>query len=563
MSPVLRCAVYARFSSEKQSPLSIEDQVRKCREYAEQRGWAVLDSHIYSDEGISGATDDRLGLRRMLAAATSSGKPFDVVLVDDTSRISRTLKDSFTIHDELRFAGVRLVFVSQGIDTDSEQAEVLLATHGIVDSLYLKELGKKVHRGVEGKALSGLHTGGRCFGYRNVPIEDVSRVDQHGRRLITGVRLEVREDQAGIVRRIFQMYADGNSLQRIAKQLNAERVVSPQPQKGRISRSWCPSSIRTILRNERFRGRVIWGKTVKVRSKSGKRVYKRTTSDRWVVREIPEQRIVSEELWKAVETRIETVKHIYGEIGRKGGMQGRSVSSPYLFSGLLKCSECGANISIVSGRWRGRSDVVYGCPQNTFRGASVCTNSVRVFRRVLENRLLDGLQEQIMRPEAVEYVLERFEAELVKALDNLGGELEQMRQRREELEREIVNLTNFVAQGEFSAGLRAALVDRERQISEITGRLLEAHPDSLRTKLRNIRGFVTARMQSLRNILNSDVAHVRTELAKHIEKITLTPSGECYIASGTWNFVERGSIGGAGGQNRTGYARLFRAALYQ
>jgi site-specific DNA recombinase len=417
-------AMYARFSSEKQSPLSIEDQVRKCREYAEPRGWLVLDSHVYSDEAISGATDDRFGLRRMLAAATSKEKPFDVVLVDDTSRISRTLKDSFTIHDELRFACVRLVFVSQGIDTDSEQAEVLLATHGIVDSLYLKELGKKVHRGVEGKALSGLHTGGRCFGYRNVPIEDATRVDQHGRPLITGVRLEVREDQATIVRRIFEMYAGGNSLQKVAKQLNAEHVTSPQPQKGRISRSWCPSSIRTILRNERFRGRVIWGKTVKVRSKTGKRIYKLTAPEKWVVREIPEQRIVSEALWNAVEARIETIKQVYGEIGRKGGMQGRSVSSPYLFSGLLKCGECGANVSIVSGRWRGRSDVVYGCPQNTFRGASVCTNSVRVFRRALEERLLGGLQEQIMRPEAVDYVLERFEGELVKALDNLGGELQ-------------------------------------------------------------------------------------------------------------------------------------------
>ena len=213
MNPVLRCAVYARFSSEKQSPLSIDDQVRKCREYAAPRGWSVLDSHIYSDEAISGATDDRVGLRRLLAAATSRDKSFEVVLVDDTSRISRTLKDSFTIHDELRFAGVRLIFVSQGIDTDSEQAEVLLATHGIVDSLYLKELGKKVHRGVEGKALKGLHTGGRCFGYRNVPIEDSTRADQHGRPLITGVRLEVREDQAAIVRRIFEMYAGGNCLQ--------------------------------------------------------------------------------------------------------------------------------------------------------------------------------------------------------------------------------------------------------------------------------------------------------------------------------------------------------------
>jgi hypothetical protein len=52
-------------------------------------------------------------------------------------------------------------------------------------------------------------------------------------------------------------------------------------------------------------------------------------------------------------------------------------------------------------------------------------------------------------------------------------------------------------------------------------------------------------------------------LAKHIDQITLTPTGDAYVASGTWNFVGRGSIRGAGGQNRTGYARLFRAALYQ
>jgi hypothetical protein len=167
------------------------------------------------------------------------------------------------------------------------------------------------------------------------------------------------------------------------------------------------------------------------------------------------------------------------------------------------------------------------------------------------------------KPEVVDCVLERFEAELVKALDNLGGELEQMRRRNEALEREVANLANVVAQGDFSPALRAALVNREPQISEITANLLESRPDSLRIKLRNIRSFVVSRMQDLRTILNSDVAHVRVELAKHIEKITLTPSGETYLASGTWNFVGRGSIGGAGGQNRTGYARLFRAALYQ
>ena len=74
---------------------------------------SVLDSHIYVDEAVSAATDDRFGRRQMLAAAVSAANPFDVVLVDDTSRMSRTLKHYFTIHDELCLAGVRVVFVSR------------------------------------------------------------------------------------------------------------------------------------------------------------------------------------------------------------------------------------------------------------------------------------------------------------------------------------------------------------------------------------------------------------------------------------------------------------------
>jgi len=84
----------------------------------------------------------------------------------------------------------------------------------------------------------------------------------------------------------------------------------------------------------------------------------------------------------------------------------------------------------------------------------------------------------------------------VKALDNLSGELEQMHRRKEALESEVANLANVIAQGDFSPALRGALADRERQIGEITTKLLEARPDSLRSKLRNIRSFVVSRMQN-------------------------------------------------------------------
>jgi DNA invertase Pin-like site-specific DNA recombinase len=223
-----------------------------------KQGWKLLEDYVFGDEAISGATDNRPGLKALLASAKLKPRPFDVVLVDDTSRLSRKLRDALGIFDELVFLQIRIVFVGQGIEMDSEQAEVLLATHGIVDSLYIRELSKKAYRGVEGRALQGLHTGGRCFGCRNVPIEDATKRDQYGRPTINGVRLVVEPRQAEVVCRIFGLYAASFSMKRIAKKLNAERVESPRPQTGRISRSWCPSSIRKTLHNDRYRG-IVFG----------------------------------------------------------------------------------------------------------------------------------------------------------------------------------------------------------------------------------------------------------------------------------------------------------------
>jgi len=276
-----RCAIYARYSSEKQNSLTIDQQIRKCREYADRNGLRLLSDHVYADEAISGATDDRAGLQRLLTVAKQHPRRFDVILVDDTRRLSRRLADSLRIHEELQFAGVRVIFVAQGIDTNSEQAELLVATHGIVDSMYLKDLAKRTFRGVEQRALDGLHTGGRVFGYWRVPIESTTETDSHGRPVIRGVRLEVDPNQAATVRRIFESYAAGDSMKRIAMDLNGEGIASPQPQKGRVSQSWCPSSIQHILHNERYRGVVIWGKTFKLRSQeTGKRIYRRKAQRR-------------------------------------------------------------------------------------------------------------------------------------------------------------------------------------------------------------------------------------------------------------------------------------------
>src|SRR5690242_20669043 len=117
----MRAALYARYSSELQKDTSIENQIGVAREFAQQRGWVIHKDHVYSDAGISGASiEGRAGIQSLLAAAQRKPRPFDVVLVDDSSRISRDISDAIRVMDLLKFFGVRVIYISQGIDSDSE-----------------------------------------------------------------------------------------------------------------------------------------------------------------------------------------------------------------------------------------------------------------------------------------------------------------------------------------------------------------------------------------------------------------------------------------------------------
>src|SRR5436190_2147614 len=118
----LRCASYARYSSDRQSPASIQDQQRQCREFAASEGWQFLEQHAYTDEALSGAGADRPGFVAMMEAAARVPRLFDVILCDDTCRLSRNQGEMARVFERLNFCGIRIVAVSQGIDSHNEQA---------------------------------------------------------------------------------------------------------------------------------------------------------------------------------------------------------------------------------------------------------------------------------------------------------------------------------------------------------------------------------------------------------------------------------------------------------
>jgi site-specific DNA recombinase len=554
----LRCAIYARFSSDRQSPTSITDQVRKCREHAQQNGWLVLDEHLYVDEAISGASTDRAGLQRLLAAVAGPSIPFDCILIDDSSRLTRRLADALNLFERLTFAGIRIVAVSQGVDSDNPQAELLMSAHGMIDAVYWRELAQKTHHGMQGCALGGLATGGRCFGYRSVKDADQS------------VRLRVEENEAVIVRRLFEMYASGLSLKRIAWQLNTEAVQSPQPRKGRISRSWCVSSIRHILRNPRYRGQVVWNTKRKIRAPgTGRRIYRRRPESEWVITDAPHLRIISDELFARVTRRFAVTQKLWGQ-GNTGLSRGQQ-KQVYLFSGLLHCAECGGSITLVGGRAKtSRSE--YGCSLHAQRGNSVCANDLLIRRDHLEERLISGLNDQVLHAEVVDYVVAALQEELHRRHESLNAELKVAREERQRLEGELRCLVETIAAGSGSPAIMAGIHEREKKLRAITNKLIEPGPGSLQEGLDELRVFAITKLSKLRTLLSSPGAihEARALLAEQVGKLTLERVGRgeraTYRAKGQIDFFGEDAftrVGGAGGQNRTGYARLFRAALYQ
>jgi site-specific DNA recombinase len=524
-----RAAIYSRVSTDKQSQLSTADQIRKCREWAAVHGFAVNEEHIYVDEAVSGVGIDRAALGRMMAAATSAACPFDAILVDDTSRLSRNMKDSLEIREQLKFAGIRQVAVSQGIDSDDEQSDVLVSVHALVDSLYVKELAKKTHRGLEGLMLRGLSTGGRCFGYSAIPVGAG-----------TSKRLAINEPEAAVVRRIFELSASGVSLKRIARTLNAECVDAPRPRAGHRA-SWCPTAIRAILKRELYKGEVIWNRSKfeKVPGTNKRRSKLRPQSE-WKRSERSDLAIVSHELWEQVQQRFGSFDGLHTQ---KRGLLPRFLTSPYLFSGLLKCGrgDCGGNLIVATG---GGSHVhkKYVCANYINRGT--CENDLYIRVDVLEERLLGRLQSELLRPEVVDYAIGQFGRQLRTALASLSGDFGDLREQKKRIESEIKRFTDAIALGGPLDSLVQELAKRERERNAITNRLLSTTENSLDRRLQEIRQFVTSGISDLRSLLGRDAVLAKAELHSHLSEIRMTPAEDGknwhYVAEGSWNLLGTG-----------------------
>ena len=141
-SAPMRARIYARYSSDSQREASIEDQIRRCRARIEREGW--IETEVFTDYAISGATAQRPGFKALLDTARTGHA--DVVVAEALDRISRDQEHIAGFYKELSFAGVQIVTLSEG-----DISELHVGLKGTMNALFLKDLGQKTHRGMEGR----------------------------------------------------------------------------------------------------------------------------------------------------------------------------------------------------------------------------------------------------------------------------------------------------------------------------------------------------------------------------------------------------------------------------
>ena len=181
---LISALIYARYSSDRQRPTSIDDQVALCRGAAPQFDCEVVEQLVLADYEISGSSDRRPAYQRLLAAVRAH--EVNAILVESQDRLWRDQAEMHAALRLFRFHGVKVFSVATGGDLTNPSGRVLATVMGLKDELYLDDLRAKTHRGLTGQVQRGFNDGGRSYGYQTQPVTDPTVYDSHGQPRVLG-----------------------------------------------------------------------------------------------------------------------------------------------------------------------------------------------------------------------------------------------------------------------------------------------------------------------------------------------------------------------------------------
>jgi site-specific DNA recombinase len=546
-------ALYARKSTDQagagDKSESVERQIAHARAYAARKGWTVADAHVYADDGISGAEfgDRRPGLARLLNALRPR-PPFQVLVMSEESRLGREQIEVAYALKRVAQAGVHVWLYLQDRERtlDSSMDKMQMSVTAFADELERERARQRTHDALVRKARAGRVTGGVVFGYRNREVLAEASTDGPRRRLY--VERVIGPAEAAVVRRIFELCAQGRGVKRIAMALNDERAPAPVPRRRGRPRSWAPSSIREVLHRSLYRGEIVWNRTQK-RNHWGEKCYRERPESEWIRLADEGMRIVSETLWGAAHARLAASRASYlrGTRDLRWGRPASGIDSKYLLTGMATCAACGGGMVVASRDWKTRRQFRYVCGYHHTRGAAVCANRLEAPMDSTNREILVSFEHDLLRPEVLNETIRKALAALRPSSDTTQERGRLLRRELVGLDEELTRLAAAIATagGEVPT-LLAAIREREGRRQRLQAELasLEGLSRVSALDLRRLEHTIRERFADWRGLAERHVQRARPVLqAALVGRFVFTPHAA--PSTSYYEIASRWSIGRA------------------
>lgn len=534
---------YCRISTNKDSQKGSLDNQKSFMEYELERhpNWNIdMEKDVYFDEGLSGTTEEKRDAFNTMIKLAKAGK-YDLIVAKEVSRVFRNSRKFIELIDELKKQKIYIWFLGEGLCTQREQDYEFLLNSANKSESESRAVSRRVKIGQNASYRRGVVFGpNRMLGYKII---------REGYKQ----KFVIVEEEAKLVQQIFEMYAAGHGTFQIAKameKLDKEREAKKakekleKEQKAKLSGDvdkeeteiseeklcipkWSCTSILRILKNEKYVGDLLLGKTYTPNVLDHKKVMNTENKSLMVLHtdHHPEQAIISRELWD--EVQLELKKNAISEERR------RKHSNRFFCSGKIVCGVCGESYVSKSKKQKAVLDdgepyisKRWVCYRNQNYGSKApdgCVNTSvndKVIRDCMESivGIIFDRQKEIL-----ESIQKGIDEATKVPIETLEEEMNDLISKRTSLEKAIIQNNIDVAMGiytqDVSIGIKRQLGE---EISEINVQI-----NDMRRKIERLKNGESEEKKKLKEIktfFNNGVDNVDEKLYRNLlDKIVVYP----------------------------------------
>lgn len=354
---IMKVWLYYRLSRDEDAELnSLNNQRNILVEYANTNNHEIVGESF--DDNVSGMHFNREGISKIYEKVEN--KAIEAIIVKDLSRLGRHRTQTAMFIDYLREHDVRVLSVTENIDTSNEDDDLMIGFKGIFNDMYARDISKKIRAGYKQKQKNGIVI--------TVPLGYFK--DKNTNEIV------IVEEEAEIVRKIYDLYLSGYGLKAIAKKLNDEGIKSPQYYQNKMYNKklpsnkpeitgrylWVNTTVKRILQNEFYIGTVTCHKTY-------------TSKINHIRKALPEEEqfkhenfapaIISKEKWEQVQFLLSS---------KRNNVRASSGNPCHRYTGLIECGDCGCTFVCKKRNWKDKPErIEYNCNGYHRYGKEHCT----------------------------------------------------------------------------------------------------------------------------------------------------------------------------------------------